>query len=150
MTSLSEREAARRGQVALDAALVALGCLPLDENSDFQVADSAVGELLTLALEKQGVAPLRFVFGADLEVWVGPFSDVITVAVADMSAEQLRAQMMLVLRSSVDVHRARRSTQIMLSVQDEVPWLRLKVRAFGQSKPLEGKFDAYVGRADAG
>jgi hypothetical protein len=62
-----EREAARLGMEALDQALMALGRRPVDQNPDFRLADPVVGDLPNVVLDSPGAAPLRFVFGPDLE-----------------------------------------------------------------------------------
>jgi hypothetical protein len=90
MINDQEREAARLGLQALDRALMALGRRPVDQNPDFRLAEPVVGDLPNAVLEKRGAAPLRFVFGSDLDVWVGPFSEVVTLKVSEATKDLIQ------------------------------------------------------------
>src|SRR5690242_18320847 len=94
-----EREAARLGTQALDRALIALGQRPTAENPDFRVADPIVGDLPNTVLDKPGVASLRFIFGRELDIWVGPYSEVVTAEPSEATQNDLQRPIERVLRS---------------------------------------------------
>jgi hypothetical protein len=144
MISDQERETARLGTQLLDRALVALGRRPAVENEDFRAADPVVGDLPNTVLEKPGVAPLRFIFGPQLDVWVGPFSEVVTATISEATADDAQRQIERLLRSSVDCRIRRNSAEITLQVASDEPWLRLKVRAAGLAAALEPRYAPYV------
>lgn len=149
MINDQEREAARLGMQALDQALISLGHRPVLENRDFRVADAVVGDLPTTVLEKPGVAPFRFIFGPDLDVWVGPFSEVVTARVSDASKNDAQRRIEELLQSSVTCRPGKRSMEITLQRPGHEPWLRLKVRASGLASTLEPMYLPYVERSGA-
>jgi|tagenome__1003787_1003787.scaffolds.fasta_scaffold20971927_4 hypothetical protein len=140
-----EREATRLGMHILDRALIALGHKPALENPDFRAAEPVVGDLPNIVLEKAGVAPLRFIFGPQLDVWVGPFSEVVTVDISDATKDDAQWRIERLLRSSVTCRIRKRSIEIKLELPGDEPWLRLNVRATGLASTLERHYAAYVG-----
>ncbi len=139
-----KREAARLGMEALDQVLLALGQQPVHENPQFHVADPVVGDLPNVVLEKPAAAPLRFVFGQDLDVWVGPFSEVVLLRVSEATKGIIHQQIERILLSSVACQAGKKSMVITLQLPDSEPWLRLKVRASGQSSALEPYYAPYL------
>lgn len=145
MISDHEREAARVGMRALDQALVALGRPSVSQNPDFNFAEPVVGHLPNIVLEKRGVAPLRFVFGFDLDVWVGPFSEVILLTASEASFDLIQQRVAELLSSSIFCQAGRGSMVITLQLPGDEPWLRLKVRASGLSSELDSAYAPYAG-----
>jgi hypothetical protein len=139
-----EREAARLGMQILDQALVSLGQKPALESPDFRVTEPVVGDIPTTVLERRGVAPFRFVFGRDLDVWVGPFSEVILAPVRAAAEKEIQQRIEVLLQSSVTCRPGKRSMEIALQRPGSVPWLRLKVRASGVATKLEATYSPYV------
>ena len=144
-----EREAERLGRQALDGALIALGRQPLDRNPDFLDGDPVTGDIPNVVLHVPGIAPLRFIFGPDLDVWVGPFSELVTI---EMSQEKLAfAQQRLewVLQSAVTYESGRFWKKVSLNRAGAKPWLRLKVRAAGSNARLQPSYAPYSGVGEA-
>jgi hypothetical protein len=139
-----EREAARLGMRLLDQALISLGCRPVSENPDFRSTDPVVGDLPTAVLDKPGVAPFRFIFGRDLDVWVGTFSEVVIAPVSDARTPDARYRIEELLRSSVICRPGKRLMEISLQRPGDKPWLRLSVRASGSVSALEPVYAPYV------
>jgi hypothetical protein len=147
-----ERQAARLGEEALDRALVALGHRPALDNPDFRLAEPIALDIPNAVLEKPGAAPLRFVFGPTLDIWVGPFSEVILVDVAAEDDAQRTeviedAQRVIekLLRSSITCRAGRWLTaEITLQLPGDEPWRRLKVRAKGAELALEPCYAPYT------
>ena len=144
-----EREAARLGMRALDQAVISLGHRPVLENPDFRVTDPVVGDLPTTVLKKPGVAPFRFIFGPDLDVWVGPFSEVVSARVSDARKDDAQRRIEDLLQSFVTCRPGKRSMEITLQCPGDEPWLRLKVRASGLASTLEPMYSPYVERGGA-
>lgn len=144
MMNDQEREAAHLAMEALDHALLALGREPVAVNPDFRMATPVVGDLPNAVLEKSGVAPLRFIFGLDLDVWVGPFSEIVTSKVSEVTKTQVQHKIEDLLRSSVALQQTKRSVEITLRLPGMDPWLRLKVRALGLTSILEPTYDPYI------
>jgi hypothetical protein len=131
-----EREAARLGMRVLDNALIALGHRPALENPDFRAAEPVVGDLPNIVLEKAGVAPLRFIFGQQLDVWVGPFSEIVTVDISHATKDDAQATCRI----------GKRSVEIALQLPGNEPWLRLKVvGGSGAALTLEPTYAPYAG-----
>ena len=139
-----EREAARIGMQVLNDALTALGYKPAPENTDFRIAEPVVGDIPNTILDKPGVAPLRFVFGLELDVWVGPFSEVLTLDVSDAAKDEAQRRIEKLLRSSVECRMGRWFMNITLRLPREEPWLRLKVGASGYPATLEPVYAPYA------
>lgn len=144
MMNDEEREAGRLGMQILDQALVSLGQKPALANPDFRVTEPVVGDIPTTVLEKPGAAPFRFVFGRDLDVWVGPFSEVILAPVRTATEKETQQRIELLLQSSVTCRPGKRSIEIAFQRPGRVPWLRLKVRAAGVVAKLEATYSPYV------
>ncbi len=122
-----EREAARLGIEALDGALVALGYPPIGENPHVRMTAPVIGDIPNAIVEKPGTAPLRFVFGRDLDVWVGPFSEVVSAELLGASRDHVQHRIAQVLRSEVTCRVGRRWVKLVLQIPDQKPWLRLRV-----------------------
>lgn len=146
MMNEEERETARLGAEALDEALIALGEHPVGDNPDFHAAAPVIGDIPNAVLEKHGAAPLRFIFGSVLDVWVGPFSEVLTLKVSEGTREVMRRGIEDVLCSAFTCRPGKRSVEIALQLPDTRPWLRLKVRASGLSYALEPFYAPYCQR----
>lgn len=144
MSNEQEREAARLGMHALDEALISLGLRPVPDNPDFRVTDPVVGDVPTTILHKPGVAPFRFVFGRELDVWIGPFSEVVTAPVSGSGTAEVQQRIERVLKSSVACRPGRRSMEITLQLPGDPPWLRLKVLAKGVASTLEPSYESYA------
>jgi hypothetical protein len=144
MVNDEEREAARLGMRILDQALISLGQKPMLESQDFRVTEPVVGDIPTTVLEKSGVAPFRFVFGRDLDVWVGPFSEVILAPVHSATEKETQQRIEVLLQSSVTCRPGKRSMEIALQRPGRVPWLRLKVRASDVAAKLEATYSPYI------
>jgi hypothetical protein len=141
-----EREAARLGMRLLDDALIALGHRPVLENPDFRVAEPVVGDLPNAVLEKPGVAPMRFIFGQQVDVWVGPFSEVVTVGVSQAKKDDAQWRIERLLRSSATCRIRKRSVEIALQLPGHEPWLRLKVASrSGAALALDPTYAPYAG-----
>jgi hypothetical protein len=141
-----EREAARLGMRVLDNALIALGHRPALENPDFRAAEPVVGDLPNIVLEKAGVAPLRFIFGQQLDVWVGPFSEIVTVDISHATKDDAQWRIERLLRSSATCRIGKRSVEIALQLPGNEPWLRLKVvGGSGAALTLEPTYAPYAG-----
>lgn len=144
MMSDQEQESARLGMLALDQALVAVGQQAVDQNPDFHFAEPVLGAIPNVALQKPGVAPLRFVFGLDLDVWIGPFSEVVLLTVTDASFGLVQRRIEELLRSSVRCASGKRSNVITLQLPGAAPWLRLRELGGGPSHTLEPVYAPYA------
>jgi hypothetical protein len=125
MLSDREKEAARLGMAALDAALVDLGCPPLGENPHVRMVDPVVLDIPNAVVEKPGCAPMLFVFAPHLDVWIGPFSELLNLDVLEDTQEHVQHLIRRVLRSEVTFRKRWRSVEIVLRVPDSEPWLQL-------------------------
>ncbi|WP_240643939.1 TfoX/Sxy family protein [Antribacter gilvus] len=139
-----EREATRLGAEALDRALVALGRRPAAENPDFRAGEPLAGIFPTLLLEKPGVAPLTLVLAPYLDVWVGPFSEVVLIVIEESSPGEVQGLLEKVLRSAVTCRKGRWATTVTLQIPGEEPWIRLKDLGTRGKASLEGDFLPYV------
>jgi hypothetical protein len=139
-----EREAARLGMSALDAALVALDQRPVAQNPDFRFAEPVIGDIPHIVLEKAGVAPVQFIFGRDLDIWVGPFSEVVLVTVTLASLDLIQQRLQQILQSSVAYETRKRSMVLTLQLADAKPWLRLTSYGRPDSPSLEPYYGSYV------
>lgn len=138
-----EREAARLGMEALDQALIGLGRPPVEENPDFRMSEPVRGDLPNAVLDKLGVAPIRLIFGPDLDVWVGPFSEVVLLEVSEATKGLIVHNLKKILRSTIVCQAGRRSVLITLAIPGAAPWLRLKVRGTSVSDSLEPSYEPY-------
>lgn len=141
-----ERALAELGIGALNASLAGLGYAPIGASSDVRMADPVVGEIPNAVVERPGVAPLRLVFGRDLDIWVGPYSEVVEAPVGEKTRARVEALITRVLRSEVHCRYRKKSVELMLRIPDEDPWLRLKVRGVGQQTTLEPRYEPYAGK----
>jgi len=146
MMNEQERSAARLGIEALNAALVALGYLPMGSNSHVRLADPVVGDIPNAVVEKPGAPPWRLVFGRDLDIWVGPYSGIVEAPLLEDARKDIEELIIRILRSEVICRYGRRSIELTFRLHDQVPWLRLKVRGAGRSSPLEPRYSAFASR----
>jgi hypothetical protein len=144
-----EREAARIGLEALDEVLVAHGEDPVHRSSNFHETVPVKGDIPNVVLEKPGAAPLRFVFGIEFDVWIGPFSEVVLLEASEEAKGLIRQRITDVLRSSVAYRAGKRSATIALRLPGAKPWLRLKVHASGLESSLEPFYPPYFGESGA-
>ena len=138
-----EQESARIGLEALNASLVTLGLAPVGENPDVRMVEPAVGAIPNAVVDKAGVAPWRFVFGRDLDIWVGPYSGAAGARLVEETRGEVEDLITRVLRSDVTFRRGRRSVELRFRIPNEEPWLRLKVRGADPSSSLERSYEAY-------
>lgn len=141
--SHDQRGCSEAGQKAFDDALVGLGELPAGSNPDLRRGEPILGVFPNVYLVRSGVAPLRFVFGQTVDVWVGPFSEAVVIDVTDASLDLVRGSILRVLRSSVLVSSGRWTTTIVFQIGDELPWSRLRVRARGAEGLLDGDYKPF-------
>lgn len=142
----SDREVTRIARRALDDALVSLGRRPVSENPDFWPGEPVPGDFPTVVLEAPGVAPFQFVLGPDVDVWVGPFSEVVLVEASAETEATIRSRLRDVLLSTVTSRRRRWSTEIVLRVPGAEPWMRLRSYGRFTAAPLEPAYRPYVER----
>ena len=124
----------RLGMEALDGALVDLGYPPVRENPHVRTGHTEVFGLTTAVVEKPGCAPLEFQFGPELDVWVGPFSEVVMYELTEATRDEVRSLIAQVLRSEVTWRPRWMSVELVLRVPGSEPWRRL--RSFGGSRDL--------------
>lgn len=145
MLSDEQKEAlARLGMEALDGALVDLGCPPVRENPHVRTGHTEDLGLATAVIEKPGCAPLKFQFGPDLDVWVGPYSEVLMCELTEATRDQVRSLMARVLRSEVTSRARWMSVEIVLRVPGSEPWRRLRVFGAGRDLDLHPSYAPYV------
>ncbi|MEO3939434.1 hypothetical protein V3N99_22230 (plasmid) [Dermatophilaceae bacterium Soc4.6] len=137
---------AELGIEALNASLAGLGYPPVGVSPDVRMADPIVGEIPNAVVERLGVAPLRLVFGRDLDIWVGPYSEVVGAPVSEETRVRVEGLITRVLRSEVLCQYGRKSVELMLRLPDQDPWLRLKVRGAGREPMLESRYEPYARR----
>lgn len=139
-----ERASADLGIAALNASLAGLGHKPLGLNPHVRMVGPVVGEIPNAMVDQPGVAPLRFVFGLDLDIWIGPYSEVVTSPVNAETRDRVEESITLVLTSEVLCQVGRRSVALTLRIPDQEPWLRLTVRGADQQPSLEPRYQPYA------
>lgn len=139
-----ERVLAELGIEALNASLAGLGYPPVGTNPDVRMAQPAVGDIPNAVVDKPGVAPLRLVFGRELDIWVGPYSEVVCVPVGEETRGRIEELITRVLKSEVVCQYARKSVELILRIPDRDPWLRLRVHGAGRGPTLEPHYEPYV------
>jgi hypothetical protein len=139
-----EREVARLGIEALNASLIKLRHAPVGENPDVRMVDPVIGGIPNAIVEKPGVAPLRLVFGRDLDIWVGPYSEVVVAPVREETAGHIEGLITRVLMSEVVCRYRRKSIKLILRMPDQDPWLRLRVRGADRESTLELRYAPYA------
>ena len=138
-----EKEAARLGMEVLDQVLVTLGGQPVLANPDFRVGKQVLGETPNFVLEKPGAAPLRFVLGQELDIWVGPCSEVVFLEVSEAKKSIMYQLIEKVLLSSVACKVRKNSVAITLQLPGEKPWNRVKFHSRGLGSDLEPFYAPY-------
>lgn len=109
-----ERVSAARGIDACNASLAGLGYPPIGANPDVRMADPVVGDIPSAVVDRPGVAPLRLVFGRDLDIWVGPYSEVVSIPAGEDSRERMEELITRVLKSEVLCRPRRKSVELIL------------------------------------
>ena len=129
---------------ALDGALVDLGYPPLGENRHVRMGDPLHGVLPTAAVEKPGCAPLKFVFGPYLDLWVGPFSEVLNEELTEATKDDAKYWITQVLRSEVTWRARWMSVELVLRVPGSEPWRRLRTFGAGRDPDLQPSYAPYA------
>jgi len=139
-----ERALAAMGVDALNASLAGLGYPLIVSSSDVRMAEPVVGDIPNAVVERPGVAPLRIVFGRDLNIWVGPYSEVVTVPVSEETRGLMEEVITKVLMSEIVCSYRRRSVELVLRLPDHEPWMRLRVRGSDLQRLLEPRYQPYA------
>lgn len=135
---------ARLGLEALNSSLAELGYLPIGQNPDVRLADPIVGDITNAVVEKPGVAPFRFVFGRDLDIWIGPYSEVVGAPAREDTIGRIEGLITRVLMSEVLCQYRRKSVELVLRLPGQDPWLRLRVRGGRQEPSLAPLYEPYA------
>lgn len=139
-----ERALAALGVDALNASLAGLGYPVITSSSDVRMAEPVVGDIPNAVVDRPGIAPLRIVFGRDLNIWVGPYSEVVTVAASEDTRGLMEEMITKVLMSEVVCNYRRRSVELVLRLPDHEPWMRLRVRGADLQPLLEPRYQPYA------
>ena len=140
----TERYLAELGIQALNGSLVRLGYPPVGESLDVRMADPVVGDIPNAIVEKPGVAPFRFVFGRDLDMWIGPFSELLLLPVSEQAMGEIEEQLTQALRSEVHCHYGRTMAKVTLQLPGQVPWFTLRSWARGRVRALGPRYAPYA------
>jgi hypothetical protein len=141
-----ERDKIVAGQLALSAALAEIGEAPLGSNPDL-IEDVPYLEVFpTYVAFREGAAPFTFVLGSELQMDVGPFSEVLVLDV-DVSADELRDSLVRVLRSHVDVTVGRIWATVTLTDSNGQEWRKLRVARTAEARALTTRSWAPFARA---
>ena len=140
-----ERALAAMGVDALNASLSGLGYPVIVASSDVRMAEPVMGDIPNAVVDRPGVAPLRIVFGRDLNIWVGPYSEVVTVPASEETRGLMVERLSKVLMSEVVCNYRGRSVELLLRLPDHEPWLRLRVRGSDLQRLLEPRYQPYAG-----
>ena len=108
------------------------------------MAEPVVGDIPNAVVDRPGIAPLRIVFGRDLNIWVGPYSEVVTVAASEDTRGLMEEMITKVLMSEVVCNYRRRSVELVLRLPDHEPWMRLRVRGADLQPLLEPRYQPYA------
>jgi hypothetical protein len=139
-----EKEAARLGMEAFDRALVDLGYPAVGENPHVRMGDPLHELLPTLVVDKPGCAPLKFVFGPYLDLWIGPFSEVLNEEVTEATKDDVQYWMAQVLRSEVTWRARWMSVELVLRVPGSEPWRRLLTFGGSPDPGLQPSYAPYA------
>ena len=139
-----EREAARLGIAALNGSLVELGYAPVEDSPDVRMADPVILDIPNAVVEKAGCAPLRLVFGPDLDLWVGPYSEVILEPVQEDTLSEIQDLITRVLKSEVSCDYRKRSVKLGLRIPGQDPWRRLTVYGGHEEARLAARYVPYA------
>lgn len=112
---------------AIDTLLRRAGLPIIESNDAFATFESGAGTRPGVELVKPGVAPLRFVMGLELDVWVGPYSEFLLVDPATCGLDALIELLERVLRSQIMIAPGRWSTKITAQLPGSQPWRTLRV-----------------------
>lgn len=132
-----ERALAALGVSALNASLGGLGYPMVPSSSDVRMADPVVGDIPNAVIEKPGVAPFRMLFGQDLNIWIGPYSEVVTIAASAERRGLMEEMITKVLTSEVICNIRRRSVELILQLPGHEPWTRLRVHGAHRQPTLK-------------
>lgn len=144
MINDQERDATRLGIEALNASLAKLGYPPVGENPDVRMVDPVIGDIPNAVIEKPSVAPVRLVFGRDLDIWVGPYSEVVVAPVREATKGHIEDLITRVLKSEVVCQYRRKSIELILRMPGQGPWLRLRVRGADREPTLKPRYEPYA------
>lgn len=139
-----EKEAARLGMEALDGALVDFGYPPVGENPHVRMGYLDDLGITTAVVEKPGCAPLKFVFGPYLDLWIGPFSEVVTCKLTEATRDQVQCLIAQVLRSEVTWRARWMSVELVLRVPGSEPWRRLISHGGSPDPGLQPSYAPYA------
>jgi hypothetical protein len=140
MVSAHEQAGIELGLGLLDRELGTLGMPPLRQNPDFAEREPFLGVFPVFEVVRPGAAPFRFVFSSGVDLWVGPFSEILEIEAEAENAELIATSVQRALRSVVEVSRVRKTVVITLSLPGSAnPWLTVKVRG----SDYEGPFVRY-------
>ncbi|GEN78512.1 hypothetical protein AFE02nite_02460 [Actinotalea fermentans] len=144
MNDQEQQRAARLGIEALNASLVRLGYPPVGKNADVRMVDPFLGVIPNAVIERPGVAPLRLLFGLELDIWVGPFSEVVAVPAREECRRDMENEITRILKSEVECRYRKRWVELILRIPDQNPWLRLRIVGTGRSSVLEPRYAPYA------
>lgn len=142
--SASEARAHAMVKEALDTALRRAGLPVIECNADFVVDESGAGFYPALLLVKSGVAPLRLVMGPVLDVWIGPYSEVVSVDTATCERDEMIELLERLLRSKFTITSGRWAVKITAQLSGSQPWLALRIWGRGGVHVPSQAFLPYV------
>ncbi|MDQ1294260.1 MAG: hypothetical protein QG608_2143 [Actinomycetota bacterium] len=87
---------------------------------------------------------MRLVFGRDLDMWVGPYSEVVIAPVCEGTRGHIEDLITRILRSEVECRYRRKSIELILRIPNQDPWLRLKVLGADRKTILEPRYAPYA------
>lgn len=132
---------------AMNAALSSLGKPPVgDPASDIQFDEPVAFAIPTAVLNAAGAAPIKFIFHGYLDVWIGPFSEVLVYDVEKQTPSEVEEDLRLLFTSEVACRYRWGSVRITLSQPGHKPWRRLGVGGSGPVPRLEPLYAPYVVR----
>lgn len=143
---MNERESvlAQYGIDAVNKALLKLGCPTISADSDICMAPPVIGDIPNAIVRKPRVAPFRIVFGRELNIWIGPYSEVVTVAVTENTRGLMEETITRVLMSEVLCSFTKRSVKLIIQIPDQEPWTKLRVHGMGLQPSLEPRYEPYA------
>ena len=132
-----------RGTRALNDSLIALGYPVLGANPHVKMTTPVVGDLPNAAVDRRGVAPIRFLFGRELEIWIGPY-EIDNLSVEESTQDDLQAAIARILCSEVRCESSRWSTRIVLALPGQRPWRTVRIVGRNRVDLLEPQYNPYA------
>jgi hypothetical protein len=83
-------------------------------------------------------------FRPDLDIWVGPYSEVILAPVQEETLSDIQDLITMVLRSEVACQYRKWSVKLTLRIPGQDPWRRLTVYGAGRESTLEAWYAPYA------